>query len=98
MNYVHGAVAGADQTHLLSCHFLVTLQLDGFKGLVLTSEIVVDVSVLFETPLQVPRFPLSLTEHQRKLRAQAGAPTTWRQLHWPGSLNDRVEQKVCQLI
>ena len=34
-----------------------------------------DVSVLFETPLQVACFPLPLTEHPRKLHAHAGEAT-----------------------
>ena len=79
-------------------HFLLTSQIDGSEGLVLTSEILMGVTVLFETPLQVARFPFPTTEHMRKLHAQAGAATIWRQLRWPGSLNDRVMQKVGQLI
>ena len=40
-------------------HFLLTSQLDGSEGLVLSSEILMGVIVLFETPLQVARFPLT---------------------------------------
>ena len=49
-------------------------------------------------PLQVACFPPPLTEHLRKLHAQAGAATEGRQLLWLVSLNDRVAQKVSQLI
>lgn len=38
-------------------HFLLTSQLDGSEGLVLTSEILMGVTVLFERPLQVARLP-----------------------------------------
>ena len=58
----------------------------------------IDVNVLFEMPLQVACFPPPLTEHLRKLHAQAGAATEGRQLLWLVSLNDRVAQKVSQLI
>ena len=79
-------------------HFLLTSQLEGSEGLVLTSEILMGVTVLFETPLQVAHFPLPLTEHLRKLHAQAGAAPIWRQLHGPGSLSDCEVQKVGYLI
>lgn len=79
-------------------HFLLTSQLDGFEGLVLTSEILMGVTVLFETPCKWLVSPFPLTEHLRKLHARAGAAPTWRQLHWPVSPNDCVVQKVGQLI
>ena len=79
-------------------HFLLTSQLDGSEGLVLTSEILMGVTVLFETPLQGLVSPFLLTEHLRKGHAQAGAAPIWRQLLWPGSLNDCAVQKVGHLI
>lgn len=79
-------------------HFLLTSQLDGSEGLVLTSEILMGVTVLFETPCKWLVSPFPLIEHLRKLHARAGAAPTWRQLHWPGSPNDCVVQKVGQLI
>ena len=67
---------GGSRSHLFALlHFLLTSQIDGSEGLVLTSEILMGVTVLFETPLQVSCFPLPLTEHLRKLHAHAGAAT-----------------------